>query len=116
MRLRLEDQGEGWFWDGSEIEVGVLDHVRKHSREFYRVVFPEPVEVREGAETYEPGDPDGEIVVCSGAWLSPRWVGHEVGPDVDITALLWMVRDIAASVKAPRDVQYSARVRCREAE
>ncbi len=47
VRLRLEDQGEGWFWDGTSIDVDVLDEVRMHSRLFYRVAFAEAVEARE---------------------------------------------------------------------
>jgi hypothetical protein len=111
LRLRLEDQGEGWFWDVPSTEVCVLDEVRKHSRQFYRVVFAEPIEVQEGGEQAEP---DGRAVLCTGAWLSPRWVGHEIGRDDDITALLWMVREVQQTVEPPRDVQYSARVKCRE--
>jgi hypothetical protein len=117
--LRLEDQGEGWFWDAGVIEVEVLDHVRKHSREYYRVLFAEPLEVHEGdvpGELGEPAAPDGIAATCTGAWLSPRWVGHEVSRDHDISALLWMVRDVRQAVKPPRDVQYSARVRCRRAD
>jgi hypothetical protein len=110
LRLRLEDQGEGWFWDGTSMDVEVLDEVLKHSRQFYRVVFAEPVHARESAEQ---GEPDASPTLCAGAWLSPRWVGHEIDRD-GITALLWMVRDVRQAVKPPRDVDYSARVKCRE--
>ena len=43
LRLRLEDQGEGWFWDAPELEVEVLTYRRVHSREFYRVMFADPL-------------------------------------------------------------------------
>jgi hypothetical protein len=114
VRLRLEDQGEGWFWDGTSIDVDVLDEVRMHSRLFYRVAFAEAVEAREAGDQVEPkADPDGAGASCTGAWLSPRWVGHEVGREEDISALLWMVRDVGQAARPPRDVDYSARVKCR---
>jgi hypothetical protein len=114
VRLRLEDQGEGWFWDGTSIDVDVLDEVRMHSRLFYRVAFAEAVEAREAGDQVEPkADSDGAGASCTGAWLSPRWVGHEVGREEDISALLWMVRDVGQATRPPRDVDYSARVKCR---
>jgi hypothetical protein len=113
MRLRLEDQGEGWFWDVMSIDVEVLGEMHKHSRQFYRVRFAEPAEAREaGEQTLSGSDP----ALCAGAWLSPRWVGHEIGRDIDVTALLWMVRDVRRATRPPRDVDYSARVKCREVD
>ena len=92
MRLRLEDQGDGWFWDLPSIEVEVLAQAQVHSRQFYRVVF----------------------ATGAGAWLSPRWVGHEVRCDEAIAALLWLVPGEQEPDKPPRDVPHSARVACRE--
>lgn len=97
MRLRLEDQGEGWFWGGASLEVEVLEEVRVHSRRFCRVLFPEPVEGHES---------------CTRAWLSPRWVGHEIQSSHSIVALLWMIPDGQQSTTPPADVDHSARVRC----
>ena len=70
-------------------------------------------ERRGGREAEEKADPDGARASCTGAWLSPRWVGHEVGREEDISALLWMVRDVRQAARPPRDVDYSARVKCR---
>ena len=92
LRLRLEDQGEGWFWDLPSVEVDVVGEAQVHSRPFYRVVFA-----------------DG-----SGAWLSPRWVGHEISREGLITALLWLTSREEHPGKPPRDVPHSARVACRE--
>lgn len=111
MRLTLGDQGEGWFWDRPSVDVEVLDEVREHSRLFYRVAFAEPVEAPEAGER---AGPDGAAAPRAGAWLSPRWVGHEVGRDGEVAVLLWMVRDVGQAVRPPRDVDYSARVKCRE--
>jgi hypothetical protein len=97
LRLRLEDQGEGWFWELPSIEVEVVAQARVHSRPFYRVVF---------------GDPG--VGACPGAWLSPRWVGHEISREGDITALLWLASGEERPDKPPRDVPHSARVACRE--
>jgi hypothetical protein len=113
LKLRLEDQGEGWFWEERSIEVDVLEEVRQHSRQFYTVVFRKPLETCEGGEQAGPG---GRSVVCTGAWLSPRWVGHEIVRNDDITALLWLIRDVKQAAKPPRDVDYSARVKCREVD
>ena len=113
MRLRLDDLGEGWFWEGTSIDVEVQGEVRKHSRQFYTVVFAEPVEARESGEHAGPGDTP---VLCSGAWLSPRWVGHEIARDIDTAVLLWMGRDVGQAGKPPRDVEYSARVKCRQTD
>ena len=113
MRLRLEDQGEGWFWDATSIDVEVLDDVRQHSRRFYKVEFAEPVEARESGGQ---DGPDDSPAPCTGAWLSPRWVGHEIGRNEDTVALLWMVREVRLAGNPPRDVEYSARVKCREVD
>jgi hypothetical protein len=112
LRLKLDDQGDGWLWDLSSIEVEVAAEVWMHSRLFYRVVFADPLELQgAGAPTLAgPG-----VATCSSAWLSPRWVGHEIRRDVAITALLWLVPGGEQSDEPPRDVPHSARVGCREA-
>ena len=111
MRLKLEDQGDGWFWDPPSIEVEVVAEAWVHSRRFYRVVFADSLEVQEaGAPTLS-----GPCVATySGAWLSPRWVGHEIRCDEAVTALLWLVSSEEQPDEPPRDVPHSARVGCRE--
>jgi hypothetical protein len=113
VRLSLEDRGEGWFWGTASIDVEVLGHVLMHAREFYRVLFPEPIEVPEGEG---PESLVGCLAVCTGAWLSPRWVGHEIRRDHSITALLWVLRDVREATEPPSDGQYSARVKCLEVD
>ena len=111
LRLKLEDQGDGWFWDPPSIEVEVVAEAWVHSRRFYRVVFADSLEVQEaGAPTLS-----GPCVATySGAWLSPRWVGHEIRCDEAVTALLWLVSSEEQPDEPPRDVPHSARVGCRE--
>ena len=109
MRLKLEDQGDGWFWDLPSIEVEVVAEAQVHSRRFYRVVFADPLELQEAG-----ADPAGPCGPRPGAWLSPRWVGHEIRRDEAITALLWLVPGEEQPDKPPRDVPHSARVACRE--
>ena len=111
MRLTLEDQGEGWFWDLPSIEVEVVAQAQMHSRPFYRVAFAHPLELQ---VTGEPPLSDARVAVYPGAWLSPRWVGHEIGREEAITALLWLATGRQSSDKPPRDVPHSARVACRE--
>ena len=111
MRLKLEDQGEGWFWDVPSIEVEVVAQAQAHSRPFYRVAFACPLELQEARE---PPVRDSRVALYPGAWLSPRWVGHEVRRDETITALLWLATGGQSSDKPPRDVPHSARVGCRE--
>jgi hypothetical protein len=111
VRLKLEDQGEGWFWDVPSIEVEVVAQAQMHSRLFYRVVFAGPLELREAG----PSAPSAPCVrTYPDAWLSPRWVGHEIRCDEAITALLWLIPGEQSSDKPPRDVPHSARVACRE--
>jgi hypothetical protein len=97
LRLKLEDQGDGWFWDVPSIEVEVVAQAQVHSRLFYRVGFADP-----GAAT------------GPGAWLSSRWVGHEIRRDEAVSALLWLVAGELELDRPPRDVPHSARVGCRE--
>jgi hypothetical protein len=111
LRLKLEDQGDGWFWDLPSIEVEVVAQAWVHSRRFYRVAFAEPLELQEaGAPTLS----GPSVVAYPGAWLSPRWVGHEVHRDAAITALLWLDSQKQEPDEPPRDVPHSARVECRE--
>jgi hypothetical protein len=111
LRLKLGDQGDGWFWDVPSIEVEVAAQAQMHSRRFYRLVFAEPLELQE-VGTPAPGG--AGAATFPGAWLSPRWVGHEIGCDKAITALLWLVPEEQQPDKPPRDVEHSARVACRE--
>jgi hypothetical protein len=111
LRLKLEDQGDGWFWDLASIEVEVVAQRQVHSRPFYRVVFAVPLELQEAGA---PGVSDPRGTTYPGAWLSPRWVGHEIRCDESITALLWLVPAGQQPEKPPRDVPHSARVACRE--
>ncbi len=111
MRLKLEDQGDGWFWDLLSIEVEVVDEAWVHSRRFYRVVFADPLELQEAGAPNLSGPC---AATYPSAWLSPRWVGHEVRRDETITALLWLVSREEHPDEPPRDVPHSARVGCRE--
>jgi hypothetical protein len=111
VRLQLEDQGEGWFWDTPSIEVEVVTQAQSHSRPFYRVVFARPLELEEAGELPLS---DARAAAYPGAWVSPRWVGHEVRRDEAISALLWLATGGQASDRPPRDVPQSARVACRE--
>ena len=113
MRLKLEDQGDGWFWDLPSVEVEVVPQAQVHSRRFYRVAFADPLELQ------EPGAPAPSgpgAATYPGAWLSPRWVGHEIRCDEAVTALLWLVPWEQQPEKPPRDVPHSARVGCREVQ
>jgi hypothetical protein len=111
LRLKLEDQGDGWFWDLLSIEVEVVAEAWVHSRRFYRVVFPYPLELQ---ETGTPTLSGPCLATYPSAWLSPRWVGHEIRCDEAITALLWLVPAEEQPPEPPRDVPHSARVGCRE--
>lgn len=113
MKLRLSDRGEGWFWVGRTVDVEVFDQVRANSRLFYRVTFSERVDVPEDGVSTEVGLASGDF---GGAWLSPRWVGHEIRRDQPVTALLWLARDVRQSADPPRDVDWSARVECVEVD
>ena len=107
----MEDLGEGWFWDAPSMEVEVVVQAQSHSRPFYRVVFAHALELHEAGE---PPLSAARVTVYPGAWLSPRWVGHEIGPYETITALLWLATGGQSSDRPPRDVPHSARVACRE--
>ena len=111
MRLELGDLGEGWFWDDPSIEVEVVAWTRAHSRPFYRAVFARPLELQ---EVGQPPLSAAGMALYTGAWLSPRWVGHEIRRDETITALLWLATGGQSSDRPPRDVPHSARVACRE--
>ena len=111
MRLKLEDQADGWFWDLPSIEVEVVAEAQVHSRRFYRVMFSDPLELQEAVAPCPSGT---RAAIYPGAWLSPRWVGHEVRCDEAIAALLWLVPGEQQPDKPPRDVPHSARVACRE--
>jgi hypothetical protein len=113
VRLRLEDQGDGWFWDTPCIETEVLREQQVHSRRFYRLALAEPLELPGDALTT--AQSGARAVTYCGAWLSPRWVGHEIGRDEGITALLWLVGEGQQADDPPRDAPHSARVTCREA-
>jgi hypothetical protein len=111
LKLKLEDQDDGWFWDLPSIEVQVAAEAWVHSRLFYRVVFADPLELPEaGAPTLS----GHSVATYPSAWLSPRWVGHEIRRDVAITTLLWLVPRGEQPDEPPRDVPHSARVGCRE--
>ena len=111
MRLRLEDQGDGWFWTDPAIEVDVIEETWGHSRVYYKVRLQPPVERQEsGAST-----PSGLLLVAYRvAWLSSRWVGHEIRSDVDTSAFLWLARGEGESVPPPGDSPPSAWVMCRK--
>ena len=52
MKLRLEDQGDGWFWSRPAIEAEVVEQAWYHSRRYYKVRLHPPLEqqkaLREG--------------------------------------------------------------------
>jgi len=111
LRLKLEDQGGGWFWDEPSIEVDVVAQTQAHSRPFYRVVFAHPPRIQDAGALSRPAS---FVTMYPGAWLSPRWVGHEIRRDEPITAYLWLASGEQQSDRPPRDVPHSARVACRE--
>ena len=111
MRLRLEDQGEGWFWETPELEAEVLTYQRVHSREFYRVAFAEPLLPDEAGP---PTPDDAPPAAFCGAWLSPRWVGHEIHRDPPVAALVWLLDAEHLAGEPDSDLPWAARVAVRE--
>ena len=110
MKLRLEDQGDGWFWSRPAIEAEVVEQVWYHSRRYYKVRLHPPLEQQESGA---PSPSGSRLVVYHVAWLSPRWVGHEIGPESGTSAFLWLARGEGESAPPPADTSPSARVSVR---
>jgi len=111
VRLRLEDAGEGWFWHAPSIEAEVITQAQVHSRRFYRVAFAEPLRAE---ETGPPGPYGAAPATYPGAWLSPRWVGHEVLRQGVTVALLWLLDEEHQADEQDSELPFSARVACRQ--
>jgi hypothetical protein len=117
LKLRLADQGEGWFWSHPAIEVDVVEQTWYHSRLYYKVRLQPPAE-RQESRVSPPGSgaslgPGLDPAAHRAAWLSSRWVGHEIRPELDSSALLWLAHGEDESAPPSVDTPYSARVMCR---
>jgi hypothetical protein len=110
LKLRLEDQGEGWFWADPAITVDVVAEARLRGRRYYKVAFDPPLELQEaGACT-----PSGLLlVIYPAAWLSSRWVGHEINPDSDTSAFLWLAQETTEAIPPPAGTAPSIWAMCR---
>jgi len=119
LKLRLEDKGEGWFWDRPSIEVDLLGQSWSHSRLYYLVRLEPPLDLR-GSGSAAPEGPGGaatpqnsDVPEYHAAWVSSRWVGHEIGGGRDTEALVWLVSTEGTAEPPPGDSDYSARTNCR---
>ena len=100
MRLRLEDQGEGWPPDAPRSLVGqVTGQVAVAMQEPYlRVEFDAPLELQErGAVT-----PSGlHLVTYVGAWVRSRWIGHSIGPAEPVSTFVWLITQGSPAAEPP---------------
>jgi hypothetical protein len=112
LKLRLEDQGDGWFWDCPAIEVDVTGESWGHSRLYHKVRLRPPLEREEPDAAAPPGS---RRVVHRTAWISARWVGHEFSSEHGTPAFLWLASEGGESVPPSADSPPSARVMCRVA-
>jgi hypothetical protein len=107
VKLRLEDEGSGWFWDHPVVEVEVTAQRWGHSRLYYKVRPCPPFEREEPT-------PGGQSrAAFRSAWISPRWVGHEIEAGHDTSVFVWLVGEEGDREPPPSDSPPSARVRCR---
>jgi hypothetical protein len=111
LKLRLEDQGDGWFWSCPAIEVHVVGESWGHSRLYYSVRLERPLERQEPGEAAPHGSP---VATYRAAWISARWVGHEFSSEHETTAFLWLAAEGSESAPPPSDSSPAARVRCRQ--
>ena len=112
MRFRIEASGDAWFWDRPAVEVDVVAQAWGHSRLYYKVRLEPPV-VRQGPGGSAPSA--SSPVICRAAWISSRWVGHEIASLHDTSALLWLIGEQDEAVPPSADSPFSARVACRPA-
>jgi hypothetical protein len=110
LKLTIENTGEGWFWDPPSIEAEVTAELQVHSRRFFRLVFGEPLRPE---ETGPPGPFGAPPATYAGAWLSPRWVGHEIGSEGPTAALVWLLDEEHQEDQPDTELPFSARVACR---
>jgi len=111
LKLRLEDQGDGWFWDRPAIEVDVIGQTWVHSRPYYKISLEPPLTRQESGAPTQSGL---HLEVYDAAWLSARWVGHEFGSTHGTSAFLWLARQEDESGPPPLDAPPSAWVTCRQ--
>jgi hypothetical protein len=111
LKLRLEDQGEGWFWDRPAIEVDVIGETWVHSRRYHKVRLEPPLKLKGSGAPTQSGL---HLETYGAAWLSARWVGHEFGSTHDTSTFLWPAPEEDESGPPPEDTPPSARVMCRE--
>ena len=111
MKLRLKDQGEGWFWPSRKIDVRVVDRILDPNLgEFFRVAFHAPLERQErGGST-----PSGlHLVNYDEAWVRSRWEGHDLNADEEVSVFLWLIRRGEPDGRPPRNMAPSAWTMCR---
>lgn len=111
MKLRLKDQGEGWFWKARKVDVRVVERVSVPDLgQYFRVVFHAPLERQErGGAT-----PSGlHLVVYDEAWVRSRWQGREVNADDEVSVFVWLIRRGESTEKPPVAVSPSAWAMCR---
>jgi hypothetical protein len=113
LKLRLEDQGEGWFWDRPAIEVDVIGLTWVHSRPYYKVSLEPPLKRQESGAPTQSGL---RVDDYDAAWLSARWVGHEFSSTHGTSAFLWLTGKEDSSGPPPVDSPPLARVTCRQVE
>jgi hypothetical protein len=110
VKLRLEDQGEGWFWSSRKVDVRVVDQVPVPELGLYfKVAFHAPLERQERGGATQSGL---HLVTYDEAWLRCRWQGREIGPDDEVSVFLWLIRR-GEDDGPPVDVAPSAWAMCR---
>jgi hypothetical protein len=111
MKLRLSDQGDGWFWQSRKIDVRVADRIPVPGLgEFFRVAFHTPLERQErGGMT-----PSGlHIVNYDAAWVRSRWQDHEPNVNEEVPVFLWLIRRGDPTEQPPTKASPSAWAMCR---
>lgn len=111
MKLRLEDEGGGWFWDRPAIEVDVIAQAWGHSRLYYKVRLQSAIELERSGES---GPSGPSLAVYEAAWVSSRWAGHELSSTEATLAFVWPASGEGEPVPPRADSPPSARVRCRK--
>lgn len=112
VRLILEDQGDGWFWNTQTIGVEVRSHTLCRSREYYRVAFDNPLELQ------EPGFPTPSglgLVTYPGAWLSSRWKGKQINDRERTSVFFWLIRSDDQEDRPSVELSPTAWVMCQVA-
>jgi hypothetical protein len=111
VKLRLRDQGEGWFWRSRKVDVRVVEQVSVPDvGRYFKVVF------HASLERQEPGGatPSGlRVVAYDEAWVRSRWQGHEVNTDDEVSVFLWLLKRDEVIGQPPVDEPPSAWVMCR---